>query len=163
MLGNTVLGIWPFVQSVFILWRDLSAALLITHFFLHLLILFTNWQNYYGAAKAIFSDNPLGLTCGMVCPTSDLCVGGCNLYASEEGPINIGGLQQFATEVSCHCFSHCLLLSQWMLVWIPRKGGYSMCSIEEYDPQRYIIGYHSTWNYFLKKLTEAILNLEKVF
>jgi len=56
-------------------------------------------QNYYGSAKAIFSDNPLGLTCGMVCPTSDLCVGGCNLYASEEGPINIGGLQQFATEV----------------------------------------------------------------
>ncbi|CAG0921159.1 unnamed protein product, partial [Notodromas monacha] len=56
-------------------------------------------HNYYGAAKAILSDNPLGLTCGMVCPTSDLCVGGCNLYASEEGPINIGGLQQFATEV----------------------------------------------------------------
>ncbi|CAG2216272.1 DPYD [Mytilus edulis] len=56
-------------------------------------------KNYYGSAKYIFSDNPLGLTCGMVCPTSDLCVGGCNLYASEEGPINIGGLQQFATEV----------------------------------------------------------------
>ncbi|GFR93284.1 dihydropyrimidine dehydrogenase [NADP(+)] [Elysia marginata] len=56
-------------------------------------------KNYYGAAKAIFSDNPLGLTCGMVCPTSDLCVGGCNLAAAEEGPINIGGLQQFATEV----------------------------------------------------------------
>ncbi|XP_064477285.1 dihydropyrimidine dehydrogenase [NADP(+)]-like [Ornithodoros turicata] len=56
-------------------------------------------KNYYGAAKMIFSDNPLGLTCGMVCPTSDLCVGGCNLYASEEGPINIGGLQQFATDV----------------------------------------------------------------
>ncbi|XP_074037989.1 dihydropyrimidine dehydrogenase su(r) isoform X2 [Leptinotarsa decemlineata] len=56
-------------------------------------------RNYYGAAKAIFSDNPLGITCGMVCPTSDLCVGGCNLQATEEGPINIGGLQQFATEV----------------------------------------------------------------
>uniref|UniRef100_A0A0A9X1F1 Dihydropyrimidine dehydrogenase [NADP(+)] n=1 Tax=Lygus hesperus TaxID=30085 RepID=A0A0A9X1F1_LYGHE len=56
-------------------------------------------KNYYGAAKAIFSDNPLGITCGMVCPTSDLCVGSCNLQASEEGPINIGGLQQFATEV----------------------------------------------------------------
>ena len=56
-------------------------------------------KNYYGAAKAIFSDNPLGLTCGMVCPTGDLCVGGCNLQATEEGPINIGGLQQFATEV----------------------------------------------------------------
>lgn len=52
----------------------------------------------------IFSDNPLGLTCGMVCPTSDLCVGGCNLYASEEGPINIGGLQQFATEVIIFVF-----------------------------------------------------------
>ncbi|CAI9740097.1 dehydrogenase [NADP(+)]-like isoform X1 [Octopus vulgaris] len=56
-------------------------------------------KNYYGAAKAILSDNPLGLTCGMVCPTSDLCVGGCNLAAVEEGPINIGGLQQFAVEV----------------------------------------------------------------
>lgn len=56
-------------------------------------------KNYYGAAKAIFSDNPLGLTCGMVCPTSDLCVGGCNLAAAEEGAINIGGLQQFATDV----------------------------------------------------------------
>jgi dihydropyrimidine dehydrogenase (NADP+) len=56
-------------------------------------------KNYYGAAKLIFSDNPLGLTCGMVCPTSDLCVGGCNLYGAEEGPINIGGLQHFATEV----------------------------------------------------------------
>ncbi|KHN83864.1 Dihydropyrimidine dehydrogenase [NADP(+)] [Toxocara canis] len=56
-------------------------------------------KNYYGAARQIFSDNPLGLTCGMVCPTSDLCVGSCNLYATEEGPINIGGLQQFATDV----------------------------------------------------------------
>jgi dihydropyrimidine dehydrogenase (NADP+) len=56
-------------------------------------------KNYYGAAKMILSDNPLGLTCGMVCPTSDLCVGGCNLAAAEEGPINIGGLQAFATEI----------------------------------------------------------------
>lgn len=56
-------------------------------------------KNYYGAARAILSDNPLGLTCGMVCPTSDLCVGGCNLEASEEGAINIGGLQHFAVEM----------------------------------------------------------------
>ncbi|XP_026728900.1 dihydropyrimidine dehydrogenase [NADP(+)] [Trichoplusia ni] len=56
-------------------------------------------KNYYGAAKAILSDNPLGLTCGMVCPTSDLCVGGCNLHASEEGAINIGGLQHFAVDI----------------------------------------------------------------
>jgi len=65
-------------------------------------------KNYYGASKAIFSDNPLGLTCGMVCPTSDLCVGGCNLYAAEEGPINIGGLQQFATEVRNLCVLVCM-------------------------------------------------------
>ncbi|CAG9760419.1 unnamed protein product [Ceutorhynchus assimilis] len=55
--------------------------------------------NFYGAAKTILSDNPLGLSCGMVCPTSDLCVGGCNLSAAEEGPINIGGLQHFAVEI----------------------------------------------------------------
>lgn len=70
------------------------------------------YQNYYGAARAILSDNPLGLTCGMVCPTSELCVGGCNLYASEEGPINIGGLQQFATEVK----------HLQMLVFLPLKN-----------------------------------------
>ncbi|XP_015119974.1 dihydropyrimidine dehydrogenase [NADP(+)] [Diachasma alloeum] len=56
-------------------------------------------KNYYGAAKEILSDNPLGLTCGMVCPTSDLCVGGCNLAATEEGAINIGGLQHFAVDI----------------------------------------------------------------
>lgn len=56
-------------------------------------------KNYYGAAKTILSDNPLGLTCGMVCPTSDLCVGGCNLAATEEGAINIGGLQHFAVDI----------------------------------------------------------------
>jgi dihydropyrimidine dehydrogenase (NADP+) len=55
-------------------------------------------KNYYGAARQILSDNPLGLTCGMICPTSDLCVGGCNLHASEEGAINIGGLQQYGVE-----------------------------------------------------------------
>uniref|UniRef100_A0A8C2K8V7 Dihydroprymidine dehydrogenase domain-containing protein n=1 Tax=Cyprinus carpio TaxID=7962 RepID=A0A8C2K8V7_CYPCA len=38
-------------------------------------------KNNYGASQTILSDIPLGLTCGI------------------EGPINIGGLQQFATEV----------------------------------------------------------------
>ena len=55
-------------------------------------------KNYYGAAKQILSDNPIGLSCGMVCPTSDLCAGGCNVAATEQGAINIGGLQGFATE-----------------------------------------------------------------
>jgi len=57
-------------------------------------------QNYYGAAKTILSDNPVGLSCGMVCPTSELCAGSCNLAGSDGGPINIGGLQQFCLEVS---------------------------------------------------------------
>lgn len=71
----------------------------------------------------IFSDNPLGLTCGMVCPTSDLCVGSCNLYATEEGPINIGGLQQFATDVSSAPVSNgfedglCSLSEICLLIW----------------------------------------------
>eukprot|EP01129_Flabellula_baltica_P010680 TRINITY_DN4535_c0_g1_i1.p1 TRINITY_DN4535_c0_g1~~TRINITY_DN4535_c0_g1_i1.p1 ORF type:complete len:971 (-),score=260.37 TRINITY_DN4535_c0_g1_i1:280-3192(-) len=56
-------------------------------------------KNYYGAAQVILSDNPCGLTCGMVCPTTDLCVGSCNLAGTEEGAINIGGLQQFAVEI----------------------------------------------------------------
>lgn len=67
-------------------------------------------KNYYGAAKAILSDNPLGLTCGMVCPTSDLCVGGCNLYATEEGPINIGGLQHFAMDVCNIIYNNIIII-----------------------------------------------------
>ena len=78
-------------------------------------------QNYYGAAKAIFSDNPVGLTCGMVCPTSDLCVGGCNLYASEEGPINIGGLQQFATEVIFNFCPKLIILFKLLIVKLQEK------------------------------------------
>ena len=78
-------------------------------------------QNYYGAAKAIFSDNPVGLTCGMVCPTSDLCVGGCNLYASEEGPINIGGLQQFATEVMFTFCPKLIILFKLLIVKLQEK------------------------------------------
>lgn len=55
-------------------------------------------KNYWGASKQILSDNPLGLSCGNVCPTSDLCAGGCNVSATEKGAINIGGLQTFAVE-----------------------------------------------------------------
>eukprot|EP00760_Papus_ankaliazontas_P027475 PhM_4_TR3356/c0_g1_i1/m.29092/K00207/DPYD; dihydropyrimidine dehydrogenase (NADP+) len=54
--------------------------------------------NYYGASKLILSDNPVGLTCGMICPTEDLCVGSCNLAGTEQGAINIGGLQAFAVD-----------------------------------------------------------------
>ena len=46
-----------------------------------------------------FLRQPIGPDMWDGMSTSDLCVGGCNLQAVEEGPINIGGLQQFATEV----------------------------------------------------------------
>jgi dihydropyrimidine dehydrogenase (NADP+) len=46
-------------------------------------------RNWYGAAQIIFSDNPCGLSCGMVCTTSDLCTGCCNLSHSAGGAINI--------------------------------------------------------------------------
>jgi dihydropyrimidine dehydrogenase (NADP+) len=54
-------------------------------------------RNFYGAAKHILSENPIGLSTGAVCPTTDLCAGSCNLHESEEGAIKIGQLQEYAT------------------------------------------------------------------
>lgn len=51
----------------------------------------------------------MGLSCGMVCPVSELCVGGCNLAGTEEGAININGLQVrcffflFGSQALCAC------------------------------------------------------------
>lgn len=56
-------------------------------------------QNYYGAAKTILSDNPLGLSCGGLCPVSELCASTCNAYWLEGGTIEIGKLQEFACKV----------------------------------------------------------------
>lgn len=41
----------------------------------------------------------------MVCPTSELCAGSCNLAGTDGGPINIGGLQQFCLEARVCCFA----------------------------------------------------------
>uniref|UniRef100_A0A9J8ASI3 Dihydropyrimidine dehydrogenase [NADP(+)] n=1 Tax=Cyprinus carpio carpio TaxID=630221 RepID=A0A9J8ASI3_CYPCA len=105
-------------------------------------------KNYYGAAKAILSSNPLGLTCGILCPTSDLCVGGCNLYASEEGPMNIGGLQQFATEVRCssiQCKSHYMpradsASTQGLLSLVAALARLGYDNITIFERQKYIGG-----------------------
>ena len=56
-------------------------------------------KNYYGAAKTILSDNPLGLSCGALCPVSELCASVCNAHWLEGGTINIGKLQEFACQV----------------------------------------------------------------
>lgn len=80
-----------------------SSSLIIKYLQLYDKIIFAS-QNYYGAAKTILSDNPVGLSCGMVCPTSELCAGSCNLAGTDGGPINIGGLQQFCLEVHIHFY-----------------------------------------------------------
>lgn len=56
-------------------------------------------KNYYGAAKTILSDNPLGLSCGALCPVSELCASTCNAHWLEGGTINIGKLQEFACKM----------------------------------------------------------------
>jgi len=56
-------------------------------------------RNWYGAAKTILSDNPLGLSCGMLCPISELCARNCNVSHTELGAIKINRLQEFAVRV----------------------------------------------------------------
>lgn len=56
-------------------------------------------RNYYGAAKTILSDNPLGLSCGALCPITELCASTCNAHWLDGGVINIGRLQEYACKV----------------------------------------------------------------
>ncbi len=57
-----------------------------------------NTGNTTGAAKTIFESNWLGNACGKVCPTSELCEGAC-VYDGQDVPvIQIGRLQNFATD-----------------------------------------------------------------
>eukprot|EP00708_Paratrimastix_pyriformis_P002040 GAFH01000778.1.p1 GENE.GAFH01000778.1~~GAFH01000778.1.p1 ORF type:complete len:1009 (-),score=433.33 GAFH01000778.1:131-2905(-) len=54
-------------------------------------------HNYYEAAHVIYSDNPLGWTCSLLCSTSHQCRGGCNLNRLGK-PIDIASIQQIACE-----------------------------------------------------------------
>jgi dihydropyrimidine dehydrogenase (NADP+) len=56
-------------------------------------------KNWYGAAKVILSDNPLGLTCGQLCPISELCARNCNVSETEQGSIKINRLQELAVRI----------------------------------------------------------------
>lgn len=53
----------------------------------------------YGAAKVILTDNPLGLSCGQLCPISELCARNCNVSETEHGAIKINRLQEFAVSM----------------------------------------------------------------
>jgi len=56
-----------------------------------------NTGNVKGAAKTIYSSNHLGNTCGKVCPTEVLCEGSCVFNLQDVKPIDIGRLQNYAT------------------------------------------------------------------
>ncbi|MDD3877764.1 MAG: FAD-dependent oxidoreductase [Bacteroidales bacterium] len=55
------------------------------------------FYNYKGAARTIRSNNILGSVCAHICPVEKLCEKACSIKALED-PININGLQRFATE-----------------------------------------------------------------
>jgi dihydropyrimidine dehydrogenase (NAD+) subunit PreA len=55
------------------------------------------FYNYKGAARTIRNNNPMGSVCAFVCPVEKLCEQKCSVKALED-PINISGLQRFASE-----------------------------------------------------------------
>lgn len=52
--------------------------------------------NFKGAARTIRNNNILGTVCSYICPVEKLCEKSCSIKALED-PIDISGLQQFAT------------------------------------------------------------------
>lgn len=54
--------------------------------------------NLKGSATDIYSANILGGSCARVCPVESLCEGACVRNTSEDKPVAIGLLQQFATD-----------------------------------------------------------------
>ncbi len=56
-----------------------------------------NNGNLTGAAKTIYQSNYLGNTCGKVCPTEVLCEGACVFTKVNIQALDIGRLQNFAT------------------------------------------------------------------
>jgi len=68
-----------------------------THIDIPLFIKQIQTQNTDGAAQTIFNANWLGNACGIVCPTGVLCEGACVFNHQNVPPIQIGRLQNFAT------------------------------------------------------------------
>lgn len=59
-----------------------------------------NTGNTKGAAKTIYQSNHLGNACGKVCPTEVLCEGACVYNHQDVKPIEIGRLQNYATDLA---------------------------------------------------------------
>ena len=62
-----------------------------------------NNGNLVGAAKTIYEKNYLGNACGKVCPTEVLCEGACVYNEQDVKPIEIGRLQNHASQ---HVIDH---------------------------------------------------------
>jgi dihydropyrimidine dehydrogenase (NAD+) subunit PreT len=80
-----------------------------------------NTGNVTGAAKTIYQSNYLGNTCGKVCPTEVLCEGACVYVKMNKHPIDIGRLQNFATDNA--------IMTQQKLIEIPAHNGKSVAVI----------------------------------
>jgi dihydropyrimidine dehydrogenase (NAD+) subunit PreT len=68
-----------------------------THIDIPLFIRQINTGNNDGAATTIYDSNWLGNACGTVCPTGVLCEGACVYNHQDIKPIEIGRLQNYAT------------------------------------------------------------------
>ncbi|MBV1888560.1 MAG: FAD-dependent oxidoreductase, partial [Urechidicola sp.] len=68
-----------------------------THIDIPLFIKQIHTDNVTGASKTIFDSNWLGNACGIVCPTGVLCEGACVYNHQDVPPIQIGRLQNYAT------------------------------------------------------------------
>lgn len=71
-----------------------------THIDIPLFIKQIHTDNVTGASKTIFDANWLGNACGIVCPTGVLCEGACVYNHQDVPPIQIGRLQNYATNKS---------------------------------------------------------------
>jgi dihydropyrimidine dehydrogenase (NAD+) subunit PreT len=80
-----------------------------------------NTGNLPGAAKTIYQSNYLGNTCGKVCPTEVLCEGACVYTKMNIRALDIGRLQNFATNSA--------ILTQLDLAEIPAENGKTVAII----------------------------------
>jgi dihydropyrimidine dehydrogenase (NAD+) subunit PreT len=80
-----------------------------------------NTGNITGAAKTIYQSNYLGNTCAKVCPTEVLCEGACVYNKMDIQALDIGRLQNFATNNA--------ILSEKKFFEIPEPTGKSVAVI----------------------------------
>jgi dihydropyrimidine dehydrogenase (NAD+) subunit PreT len=52
-------------------------------------------ENLAGAGELLYSSCPLATTCGLACPTLDLCEGACTLIKMGQTAVRIGSLQTY--------------------------------------------------------------------